>query len=97
MCGKETNISNMQIFECAVYIPISPQQRTCFVPRRNLGIYISYESPSILKYLKLIIEVQFIARYIDCIFDEDHFSILRGDKSRKLKESRENLWNVKYF
>ena len=26
--GKQSNISNLQIFGCAVYVPITPTQRT---------------------------------------------------------------------
>ena len=64
-------------------------------PQRKLGIYIGYESPSILKYLEPITDDQFTARYVDCIFDEDHFPTLGGDKNKKLKECREISWNVK--
>ena len=54
MCGKEPNISHLRIFGCAFYVPISPPQRTSMGPQRKLGIYIGYESPSILKYLEPI-------------------------------------------
>ena len=58
-------------------------------PQRKLGIYIGYESPSILKYLEPITGDQFTARYVDCIFDGDHFPALAGDNNQKLKECRE--------
>jgi len=45
--GQEPNISHLRIFGCAVYVPISPPQRTKMVPQRRLGIYVGYESPSI--------------------------------------------------
>ena len=93
--GKEPNISHLRIFGCAVYVPISPPQHTSMGPQRKLGIFISYESPSILKYLEPITGDQFTARYVDCIFDEDNFSALGGDKNQKLKECREITWNVK--
>ena len=95
MYGKEPNISHMRIFGCAVYVSISPPQRTSMGPQRKLGIYIGYESPSILKYPEPIIGDRYTARYTDCIFDEDHFPALGGDKSQKLKECREISWNVK--
>ena len=57
-------------------------------PQRNLGIYIGYESPSIHKYLEPITKDQFTTRYADCIFDEDHFSTLEGDKNQKLKNAK---------
>ena len=45
-------------------------------------------------FYRPIIENQFIARYVDCIFDEDHFPTLGGVKNQKLKEYREISWNV---
>ena len=93
--GKELNISYLRIFVCAVYVPISPPQHTFMGPQRKLGIYIGYESPSILKYLKPITGDQFTTRYVDYIFDEDHFPTVGGDKNQKLKECREISWNVK--
>ena len=66
-------------------------------PQRKLGIYISYESLSILKYLEPITGDQFTSWYTDYIFDEDHIPTLGGDKNQKLKECREISWNVKDF
>ena len=47
--GQEPYISYIRIFECTVYVPISPPQRIKMGPQRRLGIYVSYESPSIIK------------------------------------------------
>ena len=49
---REPNISHLRIFGCAVYVPITPPQRTKMGPQRRLGIYVGYESPSIIKYLE---------------------------------------------
>ncbi|CAA0822145.1 Unknown protein, partial [Striga hermonthica] len=92
--GKEPNISHLRVFGCAVYVPISPSQRTSMGPHRKLGIYIGYESPSILKYLEPMTGDQFTARYADCIFDEENFSALGGDKSPNINKCREISWNV---
>jgi hypothetical protein len=48
-------------------------------PHIKLGIYVGYQSLSIIKYLEPLIGDLFTARYADCIFDEDHFSALGGD------------------
>ena len=50
--GQEPNISHLRIFGCAVYIPITPPHRTKMGPQRRFGIYVGYESPSIIKYLE---------------------------------------------
>ena len=93
--GKDPNISHLRIFGYAVYVPISPPQCSSMGPQRKLGIYIGYESSSILKYLEPITVDQFTAWYVDCIFNEDHFKALGGDKNKKLKKCREISWNVK--
>ena len=74
MCGKEPNIFHLRIFGCAIYVPISLPQHTSMGPQRKLGVYISYESMFILKYLEPITGDQDTAWYANCIFDEDHFS-----------------------
>ena len=49
---QKSNISHLRIFGCAVYVPIAPPQRTKMGPQRRLGIYVGYESPSIIRYLE---------------------------------------------
>ena len=48
--------------------------------QRRLGIYVDYESPTILKYLESLIGYLFIAHFADYQFDEVHFPILGGRK-----------------
>ena len=71
--GREPNISHLRIFGCAVYVPISPPQRTKMGPQRRLGIYVGYESPSIIKYLETSTGDLFMARFAYCHFDESDF------------------------
>ena len=89
--GKETSISHLQIFGSVVYVPIPPPQRTS-IPHRKLGIYVGYETPSIIKYLEPMTGDLHMARYADCVFDEDDFPILGGD--RHPEECREIEWNA---
>jgi hypothetical protein len=42
-------------------------------PHRNMGIYVGYISPLIIKYLEPLIGDLFTVRYADCIFDETIF------------------------
>jgi hypothetical protein len=48
-------------------------------PHRRMGIYVGYQSPSIIKYLKPLTGDLFMTRYADCNFDEDHFLALQGE------------------
>ena len=59
---------------------------------RKLGIYVGYNSPSIIKYLEPLTGDLFTARYADSIFDEDHFPTLGGESNHK--ECQEIDWNV---
>ena len=59
---REPNISHLRTFGCAVYVLISPPQRTKMGPQRRLRIYINYESPSITKYLEPLMGDMFTAR-----------------------------------
>ena len=67
-------------------------QRTSMGPHRKLGIYVGYETPSIIKYLEPITGDLHMTQYTDCVFDEDHFPALGGD--RHLEECREIEWNA---
>ncbi|KAK8341105.1 hypothetical protein V6Z11_A08G147800 [Gossypium hirsutum] len=59
-------------------------------PQRRLGIYVGYESPSIIKYVEPLTGDLFTARFIDCHFDETTFPILGGEKIQLVKEI---TWN----
>ena len=55
-------------------------------PQRRLGIYVGYESPSIIKYLEPSTGDLFTARFADCHFDESEFPTLGGDNKQLEKE-----------
>jgi hypothetical protein len=48
-------------------------------PHRKLGIYVGYQSPSIIKYLEPLTGDLFMTQYADCIFNKDHFLALGGE------------------
>ncbi|KAK4394137.1 hypothetical protein Sango_1884500 [Sesamum angolense] len=62
---KELNISHLKVFGCAVYVPIPLPQRTKMGPQRRLGIYVGFESPSIIKYLEPMTGDQFTASELE--------------------------------
>jgi hypothetical protein len=76
--GNTPNISHLWKFGYAVFVPITPPQYTSMGPRRKLGIYVGYQSLSILKYLEPLTGDLFTARYANYIFNEDHFPALGG-------------------
>ena len=62
-------------------------------PQRRYGIYIGFDSPSIIKYLEPLTGDVFGARFADWHFDEVNFQSLGGDKLPK-EERREIIWNA---
>jgi hypothetical protein len=91
--GQQPNIFHFRIFGCAIYVPISPPQRTKMGPQRRLGIYVGFDSPSIIRYLEPLTGDIFKARFDDCHFNETIFPPLGGEKSLP-KARREITWNV---
>jgi hypothetical protein len=45
-------------------------------PQRRLGIYVGFNSPSIIRYLEPLTNDIFNARFEDCHFDENPFPSL---------------------
>jgi hypothetical protein len=61
-------------------------------PQRRLGIYVGFDSPSIIRYLESLTGDIFKARFEYYHFDENIFSSLRKEKS--LLEARQEItWN----
>ena len=88
--GYQPNISHLQIFGCDVYVPIALTHRSKLGPQRRLGIYVSFQS--IINYIEPLTGEVFIARFVDCHFDENIFPPLGGDKPIP-EELREITWN----
>ncbi|XP_062093870.1 uncharacterized protein LOC133799896 [Humulus lupulus] len=61
-------------------------------PQRRLGIYVGYESPSIIKYLEPTTGDIFTARFADCHFDETSFPALGGGEKKQLE--KQITWNA---
>ena len=67
--GKQPNISHLQVFYCAVHVPIAPPQRTKMVTQHRIRIYVGFDSPSIIRYLKPLARDVFRAKFTDCHFN----------------------------
>jgi hypothetical protein len=55
---------------------------------------VGYHSPSIIKYLEPMTGDIFTARYANCIFNEDHFSVLGGE-FQNYSECQKIIWDDK--
>ena len=74
--GKQPNISHLRIFGCAIYVPIAPTQRTKMGSQRRLGVYVGFDSPSIIRYLEPLTGDVFIGHFAGCHFNESVFPSL---------------------
>ena len=90
--GYQPNISHFRVFGCVVYVPITPTHRPKLGPQRRLGIYVGFQSASIINYIAPLTGEVFTARFADCHFDENLFLPLGGDKPIP-EELREITWN----
>ena len=79
--GQQPNIFHLRTFGYVVYLPIAPPQHTKMGPQRRLGIYTSFDTPSIIRYLEPLTGDVFKARFEDCHFNETIFPPLGGEKS----------------
>lgn len=62
-------------------------------PQRRLRIYVDFYSPSIIRYIELLIGDLFTARYADYHFDELIFSLL-GREKFLIKEPSKITWHT---
>ena len=62
-------------------------------PQRRLEIYVGFDSPSIIRYLKPLTSDVFTTRVADCHSNESVFPSLRGEKSIP-EERRDISWNT---
>ena len=90
--GVPLKISHLRVFGCAVYVPIAPPNRTKIGPQRHLGIYVGFDTPTIIRYLEPLTGDVFKARMEDCEFDEKHYPNL-GKTPQKSGVSPEITWS----
>ena len=90
--GYQPNISHLRVFGCAVYVPIAPTHRPKLGPQSRLGIYVGFQSASIINYIEPLTGGVFTARFADCHLDENLFLPFGGDKPIP-EEWREITWN----
>jgi hypothetical protein len=71
--GLPPNISHLRTFGCQVVVPILGPKCTKIGPQRIKGIYIGYDSPSIIQFIEPTTRDVFKARFQECNFFGDIF------------------------
>ena len=76
--GYQPNILHLRVFGFVVYVPIAPTHQPKLGPQCRLGIYVGFQSASIINYIKPLTWEVFTTRFADCHFDENLFPPLGG-------------------
>lgn len=72
----QPDLSHLRSFGCQVMVPITPPKLTKMGPQQQPGIYVRFDSPSVIRYLELTIGDIFKARFLDYHFDKNIFPTL---------------------
>ena len=71
--GRTPNISFLRVFGCQVWVPVPEPKRMTIGAHREEGIYVEFDSPSIIRYLVPATRILLKARFQNCRFIENIF------------------------
>jgi hypothetical protein len=77
IAGRPPSVAHIRIFGCQVWVPVSEPKRNTIGPHRQEGIYIGFDSASIIRYLDPISGALLRARFANCRFIETVFPTLQ--------------------
>jgi len=81
LLGCIPDVSHLRVFGCCVWIFILESQRHTISAHHQEGIYVGFDSLSIICYIDPSTSTLLRARFVDCWFEEDIFSSLKGGAS----------------
>jgi hypothetical protein len=73
LSGRPPNVSHICVFGCQVWVPLPDPKRQKNGPQRQQGIYVGFDSPSIIRYLDPQTTNMFRAKFLNCKFLENVF------------------------
>jgi hypothetical protein len=73
LSGRPPNISHIRVFGCQVWVPFPDPRRHTIGAHRQEGVYIGFDSPSIIRYLDPLTRTLYKARFANCRFIETTF------------------------
>ena len=73
LSGQKPDISHFRVFGCQVWVPTVEPKRITISHHRVEGIYVGFDSPSVIRYLTPETGVLHKARFQNCKFDETVF------------------------
>jgi hypothetical protein len=82
LSGRKPDISHFRTFGCQVWVPTAEPKRTTISKHREGGVYLGFDSPSIIRYLILATGVMHKARFQNCTFDENSFPATSSENNK---------------
>ena len=73
LTGRTPDVSHLRIFGCRVWVPRPEPLRRTISAHREEGVYMGFDSPSILRYFVPSTGALLKARFQNCIFEENVF------------------------
>ena len=73
LTGRTPNVSHLRVFGCRVWVPRPEPLRRTIAAHREEGVYMGFDSPSILRYFVPSSRALLKARFQNCIFEENVF------------------------
>jgi hypothetical protein len=77
VAGRPPNVAHIRTFGCQVWIPVPEPKRHTIGPHRQEGIYIGFDSTSIIRYLDPQTGNLLRARFVNCRFVETIYPTLK--------------------
>ena len=71
--GQKPDISHFRVFGCQIWVPTIEPKKITISHHRVEGIYVGFDSPSVIRYLIPETRVLHKARFQNCKFDETVF------------------------
>ena len=73
LSGRKPDVFHFQVFGCQVWVPAPEPQRTTISKHRIAGVYVGFDSPSVIRYLTPSTGVLHKASFQNSQFDENSF------------------------
>ena len=80
--SQQINFSHLKICGCVVYVLIAPVQRNKTGLQQRIRIYVGFQSPSTIRYVKPLIGDIFTTWFTNCHFGEQVFPLSGGTKTQ---------------
>lgn len=92
--GTSPNIAHLRTFGCQVLVPVLGPKRTKLGIQRRKGIYVGFDSISIIRFMEPTTADVFKARFNDCHFYETTFPtlILTGEPNKII--NKDFIWQA---